>query len=93
MSSSWVGRKVTVYNGLVNSMTEVTQRGLQPVTTGILTAVDAGGHYGTVNGSEYLMENMLLASGGRKRKTRTKKVLMNRKGRKSRKSTKSRRRY
>jgi len=92
MSSSWVGRKVTVYNGLVNSMTEVTQRGLQPVTTGILTAVDAGGHYGTVNGSEYLMENMLLASGGRKR-TRTKKVLMNRKGRKSRKSTKSRRRY
>ena len=92
MSSSWVGRKVTVYNGLVNSMTEVTQRGLQPVTTGILTAVDAGGHYGTVNGSEYLMENMLLASGGRK-KTRTKKVLMTRKGRKSRKSTKSRRRY
>ena len=92
MSSSWVGRKVSVYNGLVNSMTEVTQRGLQPVTTGILTAVDAGGHYGTVNGSEYLMENMLLASGGRKR-TRTKKVLMNRKGRKSRKSTKSRRRY
>ena len=84
MSSSWVGRKVTVYNGLVNSMTEVTQRGLQPVTTGILTAVDAGGHYGTVNGSEYLVENMLLASGGRKR---------TRKGRKSRKSTKSRRRY
>jgi hypothetical protein len=84
MSSSWVGKKVTVYNGLVNSMTEVTQRGLQPVTTGTLTAVDAGGHYGTVNGSEYLMENMLLASGGRKR---------TRKGRKSRKSTKSRRRY
>ena len=92
MSSSWVGKKVTVYNGLVNSMTEVTQRGLQPVTTGILTAVDAGGHYGTVNGSEYLVENMLLANGGRK-KTRTKKVLMTRKGRKSRKSTKSRRRY
>ena len=92
MSSSWVGKKVTVYNGLVNSMTEVTQRGLQPVTTGILTAVDAGGHYGTVNGSEYLMENMLLANGGRKR-TRTKRVLMTRKGRKSRKSTKSRRRY
>ena len=92
MASSWIGKKVTVYNGLVNSMTEVTQRGLQPVTTGTLTAVDAGGHYGTVNGSEYLMENMLLASGGRKR-TRTKKVLMNRKGRKSRKSTKSRRRY
>jgi hypothetical protein len=84
MSSSWVGKKVTVYNGLVNSMTEVTQRGLQPVTTGILTAVDAGGHYGTVNGSEYLVENMLLANGGRKR---------TRKGRKSRKSTKSRRRY
>ena len=84
MSSSWVGKKVTVYNGLVNSMTEVTQRGLQPVTTGILTAVDAGGHYGTVNGSEYLVENMLLASGGRKR---------TRKGLKSRKSTKSRRRY
>ena len=82
MASSWIGKKVTVYNGLVNSMTEVTQRGLQPVTTGTLTAVDAGGHYGTVNGSEYLMENMLLASGGRKR---------TRKGRKSRKSTKSRR--
>jgi hypothetical protein len=92
MASSWIGKKVTVYNGLVNSMTEVTQRGLQPVTTGTLTAVDAGGHYGTVNGTQYLMENMLLASGGRKR-TRTKKVLMNRKGRKSRKSTKSRRRY
>jgi hypothetical protein len=84
MSSSWVGKKVTVYNGLVNSMTEVTQRGLQPVTTGTLTAVDAGGHYGTVNGTQYLMQNMLLASGGRKR---------TRKGRKSRKSTKSRRRY
>jgi hypothetical protein len=84
MASSWIGKKVTVYNGLVNSMTEVTQRGLQPVTTGTLTAVDAGGHYGTVNGTQYLMENMLLASGGRKR---------TRKGRKSRKSTKSRRRY
>jgi hypothetical protein len=85
MSSSWVGRNVTVYNGLVNSMTEVTQRGLKPVTTGTLTAVDAGGHYGTVNGSQYLMQNMLLANGGRRKKTR--------KGRKSRKSTKSRSRY
>jgi hypothetical protein len=62
MSSSWVGRNVTVYNGLVNSMTEVTQRGLKPVTTGTLTAVDAGGHYGTVNGSQYLMQNMLLVN-------------------------------
>ena len=85
MSSSWVGKKVTVYNDLVNSMTEVTQRGLQPVTTGTLTAVDADGHYGTVNGGQYLMQRMLLVNGGRRKKTR--------KGRKSRKSTKSRRRY
>ena len=92
MASSWIGKKVTVYNGLVNSIHDVQQRGLQPVTTGTLTTVDYDGNYGTVNGTQYLMQNMLLASGGRK-KTRTKKVLMNRKGRKSLKSTKSRRRY
>jgi hypothetical protein len=84
MASSWIGKKVTVYNGLVNSIHDVTQRGLQPVTTGTLTTVDYDGNYGTVNGTQYLMQNMLLASGGRKR---------TRKGRKSRKSTKSRRRY
>jgi len=85
MASSWIGKKVTVYNGLVNSIHDVQQRGLQPVTTGTLTTVDYDGNYGVVNGTQYLMQNMLLASGGRKRKTR--------KGRKSRKSTKSRRRY
>jgi hypothetical protein len=84
MASSWIGKKVTVYNGLVNSIHDVQQRGLQPVTTGTLTTVDYDGNYGTVNGTQYLMQNMLLASGGRKR---------TRKGRKSRKSTKSRRRY
>ena len=84
MASSWIGKKVTVYNGLVNSIHDVQQRGLQPVTTGTLTTVDYDGNYGTVNGTQYLMQNMLLASGGRKR---------TRNGRKSRKSTKSRRRY
>ena len=84
MASSWIGKKVTVYNGLVNSIHDVQQRGLQPVTTGTLTTVDYDGNYGTVIGTQYLMQNLLLASGGRKR---------TRKGRKSRKSTKSRRRY
>ena len=84
MASSWIGKKVTVYNGLVNSIHDVQQRGLQPVTTVTLTTVDYDGNYGVVNGRQYLTQNMLLASGGRRK---------SRKGRKSRKSTKSRRRY
>lgn len=74
MSSSWVGKKVNVYNGLVNSMTDVTQRGLQLIATGTLTAVDAGGHYGTVNGKQYLTENMLLANGGRRKTKKSKRA-------------------
>jgi hypothetical protein len=74
MSSSWVGKKVNVYNGLVNSMTDVTQRGLQLIATGTLTAVNFSGNYGTVNGKQYLTENMLLANGGRRKTKKSKRA-------------------
>lgn len=73
MASSWIGKKVTVYNGLVNSIYDVQQRGLQPVTTGTLTTVDYDGNYGVVNGRQYLMQNMLLANGGRRKSKKSKR--------------------
>ena len=73
MSHSFLNQNVKVYDGLVNSMTEVTQQGLKLVATGKVTAVDRDGNYGTVNGKEYLMQNMLLANGGRRKSKKSKR--------------------